>query len=65
MSWVKLNVLHWHVVDSQSFPIQISPFPEVSEKGAYSEDMVYTPSDVESLISYAAAVSSRKSLVLV
>jgi len=55
MSWVKLNTLHWHVVDSQSFPLQIPSHPELSQKGAYSSEMTYSPSDVKDLISYAAA----------
>jgi len=57
MSWVKVNMFHWHIVDSQSFPLQIPGFLEISEKGAYSATSVYTPKDVETIVSYAAAVS--------
>ncbi|TFY84002.1 hypothetical protein EWM64_g19 [Hericium alpestre] len=55
MSWVKMSSFHWHVVDSQSFPLQIPGFEEIVEKGAYSSDSIYTPSDVKELTSYAAA----------
>ncbi|KAA1478991.1 N-acetylhexosaminidase [Dentipellis sp. KUC8613] len=54
MSWVKLSTFHWHVVDSQSFPLQVPGFEELSQKGAYSADAVYTPGDVQELVSYAA-----------
>ncbi|EJC98475.1 beta-hexosaminidase [Fomitiporia mediterranea MF3/22] len=55
MSWAKFNTLYWHVVDSQSFPLEVSPFPELSQKGAYSAERVYTEGDVQDIIDYAAA----------
>ncbi|RDB14630.1 Beta-hexosaminidase 2 [Hypsizygus marmoreus] len=55
MSWVKINTLHWHVVDSQSFPLVVPGFTELSAKGAYSAGQVYTPSDVKEIVQYAAA----------
>ncbi|KAG6818386.1 hypothetical protein H0H93_005346, partial [Arthromyces matolae] len=55
MSWVKINTLHWHVVDSQSFPLVVPGYTELSAKGAYSSDQVYTAADVQDIISYAAA----------
>ena len=55
MSWVKLNQFHWHIVDSQSFPLQIPGFEELSASGAYDSSSVYSPSDVSDIISYAAA----------
>ncbi|KAJ7205655.1 N-acetylhexosaminidase [Mycena rebaudengoi] len=55
MSWVKINTLHWHVVDSQSFPLVIPGFTALAAKGAYSSSDVYTPSDVKEIVSYAAA----------
>ncbi|EMD39630.1 glycoside hydrolase family 20 protein [Gelatoporia subvermispora B] len=53
MSWVKMSQLHWHVVDSQSFPIQITGFMDLAEKGAYSSSMIYTPEDVQDIVQYA------------
>lgn len=55
MSWVKLNTFHWHVVDSQSFPLVVPGFTELSAKGAYSSDQVYTTNDVKDIVQYAAA----------
>ncbi|KIP03090.1 glycoside hydrolase family 20 protein [Phlebiopsis gigantea 11061_1 CR5-6] len=54
MSWTKMSQFHWHVTDSHSFPLQVPGFEEVAEKGAYAQDMIYTPADVQDVITYAA-----------
>ncbi|RXW23792.1 hypothetical protein EST38_g2061 [Candolleomyces aberdarensis] len=54
MSLVKMSVFHWHVVDSQSFPLTIPGFEELAQKGAYSSEEIYTSSDVQSIVKYAA-----------
>ena len=55
--FLQINQFHWHIVDSQSFPLQIPGFTDLSAKGAYSSSQVYSPSDVKDIISYAGAVS--------
>ncbi|KAI0060417.1 N-acetylhexosaminidase [Artomyces pyxidatus] len=55
MSWVKINTFHWHVVDSQSFPLEVPGYTDLAQKGAYSASSVYSPSDVASIVSYAGA----------
>ncbi|KAI1788841.1 N-acetylhexosaminidase [Ganoderma leucocontextum] len=55
MSWVKLNQFHWHVVDSQSFPLQIPGFTDLAAKGAYSASQQYSPKDVQDIVAYAGA----------
>ena len=55
-----MSTLYWHVADSQSFPLQIPGFMDLSEKGAYDLSMVYTPSDIQDIVDYAGAVSSER-----
>ncbi|GAV86969.1 Glyco_hydro_20 domain-containing protein/Glyco_hydro_20b domain-containing protein [Cephalotus follicularis] len=52
MAYAKLNVLHWHIVDSQSFPLEIPSFPNLWE-GAYSISERYTMADAAEIVSYA------------
>jgi hexosaminidase len=42
-------MFHWHVVDSQSFPLEVPGFTELSQKGAYSADEIYSTSDVQDI----------------
>ncbi|CDO72185.1 Glycoside Hydrolase Family 20 protein [Trametes cinnabarina] len=55
MSWVKMSQFHWHVSDSQSFPLEVPGYTELASKGAYDPSMVYSPSDVQDIVSYAGA----------
>ena len=40
MSYNKLNVLHWHMNEQQSFPFVSQRVPELSAYGAYSKRLV-------------------------
>ncbi|KAF8719743.1 hypothetical protein HU200_024496 [Digitaria exilis] len=52
MTFSKLNVLHWHIVDEQSFPIQIPSYPKLWN-GAYSYSERYTFDDAIDIVQYA------------
>jgi hypothetical protein len=47
LSYAKLNTLHWHVVDDQSFPLEVRAFPKLQGMGSYSEAEKYTRLDVQ------------------
>lgn len=49
----KLNILHWHIVDDESFPIKLGSHPELSQYGKYSSKQIYTVEDVKELIRVA------------
>uniref|UniRef100_A0A182YEM4 beta-N-acetylhexosaminidase n=1 Tax=Anopheles stephensi TaxID=30069 RepID=A0A182YEM4_ANOST len=53
MAASKMNVLHWHLTDTQSFPIQLNRVAEMASYGAYDSSAVYSPNDVRKLIRYA------------
>ncbi|XP_024543671.1 beta-hexosaminidase 3 [Selaginella moellendorffii] len=52
MAYAKLNVLHWHVVDEESFPLEIPSFPELW-KGSYSISQRYNLDDAKAIVKYA------------
>ncbi|KAJ4702610.1 Beta-hexosaminidase [Melia azedarach] len=52
MAYAKLNVLHWHIVDTQSFPLEIPSYPKLWD-GAYSTSERYTVADAAEIVSYA------------
>ncbi|CAI5496276.1 unnamed protein product [Closterium sp. Naga37s-1] len=52
MAYAKLNVLHWHMVDSQSFPIETPSFPRLW-LGAFSLSERYTTDDMRYIVQYA------------
>ncbi|XP_078182328.1 beta-hexosaminidase 3-like [Carex rostrata] len=52
MTYSKLNVLHWHIVDDQSFPLEIPSYPKLWD-GAYSYSERYTINDATEIVRYA------------
>ncbi|KAL5569146.1 hypothetical protein UlMin_025721 [Ulmus minor] len=52
MSYAKLNVLHWHVIDEESFPLEVPTYPNLW-KGAYTKSERYTVEDAIEIVNYA------------
>ena len=52
MASVKLNVLHWHLVDFQSFPVDSQAAPRLVQ-GAYSPRETYSLADLAHVVAYA------------
>ena len=55
----KLNVLHWHMTDSESWPYQSARFPELSQAGAYCPECTYNASQIETVVKEAALLGIR------
>jgi hexosaminidase len=53
MAMNKLNVLHWHITDRESFPWQTESYPELAEKGAFHPKRIYTTKDIQTVINEA------------
>lgn len=54
LSYSKFNVLHWHIVDDQSFPYVSEKFPELSNVGAWNNKThIYTKGDIAMILEYA------------
>ncbi|KPM43625.1 hypothetical protein AK830_g2911 [Neonectria ditissima] len=52
MAWNKLNRLHLHITDSQSWPLEIPALPKLAEKGAYRKGLSYSPEDLKGIYEY-------------
>ena len=64
----KLNVLHWHVIDGESFPVVSDRFPLLSAKGAFKprqkgckkdSSCVYSQDTIRSIVQHAYARGIR------
>jgi hexosaminidase len=53
LSLSKINVLHWHIVDAESFPFDSQSEPDMV-KGAYTSDLVYSAGDIKRVTAFAA-----------
>eukprot|EP00761_Pharyngomonas_kirbyi_P009500 gb/GECH01009516.1/.p1 GENE.gb/GECH01009516.1/~~gb/GECH01009516.1/.p1 ORF type:complete len:728 (+),score=173.26 gb/GECH01009516.1/:1-2184(+) len=57
MSFHKLNVLHWHITDAQSFPLDTlsdTSFPDLAPKGAFDpQKTVYNSNEIKIIIQEA------------
>ena len=52
LPFAKLNVLHWHMSDTQSFPFESKTHPKLWD-GAYSSQEKYTQLDARKVVEYA------------
>ncbi|XP_049876897.1 probable beta-hexosaminidase fdl [Pectinophora gossypiella] len=50
MAATKLNTFHWHISDSQAFPLKLSSVPQLAVYGAFGTGAMYTTEDVRKLV---------------
>lgn len=53
LAYNKMNRIHIHATDSQSWPLEIPAIPELHQKGAYAQGKTYSPSDLATIQQYA------------
>lgn len=53
MFFNKLNRLHIHATDRESWPLEIPALPGLAKKGSYGESLTYSPEDVAQIQEYA------------
>ncbi len=58
MALSKLNVLHCHLADGQSWPVQMQSYPQMT-KDAYSGEEKYAQSDIKNVIASAQVRGMR------
>ncbi|KAK3169131.1 hypothetical protein Dsin_000018 [Dipteronia sinensis] len=59
MSGNKMNVFHWHITDSHSFPLVIPSEPDLAAMGSYGPQMQYSPDDVKNIVQFGLAHGVR------
>jgi hexosaminidase len=52
MATAKMNRLHLHATESQSWPLEIPSLPDLAAKGAYQPDLVWSTDDLEAVQAY-------------
>ncbi len=53
LAYNKMNTLHWHAVDADSFPLQMDAFPQLAAKGAFTPRATYSVSEQKEIVHYA------------
>jgi hypothetical protein len=48
-----MNVLHWHMTDAESFPLELKKRPDLAAKGAWAPGYTYSAADVADVVEYA------------
>jgi hexosaminidase len=54
LSYNKMNRLHWHVTDAQSWPLEVPAIPDLADKGVYEASQRYSTDDVKNLQEYGS-----------
>lgn len=53
LMFTKMSVFHWHITDSDSFPMQSISHPNLTLYGAFSPQQVYSEEDIQNVVQYA------------
>ena len=61
MAYTKLNVLHWHMTDDESFPVESTSLPSLAGSGAYSPAHTYSHDDIKEVVACARRTPNSRS----
>ncbi|CAD8044857.1 unnamed protein product [Paramecium primaurelia] len=50
----KLNVLHWHITDDESFPLLLTNYSQITNNSKFWKDGYFTKEDIQDIIEYAS-----------
>ena len=53
MAAIKLNVMHWHIVDAESFPFVSSKYSDLQYTSTYHPSAAYSKDAIKALVAYA------------
>ncbi len=53
----KMNILHWHIIDEDSFPMEVMSIPELSQFGQIAG--TYSQGDIKEIVSYGKSRGVR------
>ena len=60
LAFEKLNVMHWHAVDDESFPLEVLAKPTLAPRGAFGTiGHTYSRADVAKVVAYGRARGIR------
>lgn len=62
LAYNKFNILHLHITDSQSWPLEIPSMPNLAAKGAYRAGLSYSPADLRKIQLYGSLVGVEVNL---
>lgn len=53
MMFNKMNILHWHITDDQSFPWLLSSYPGLATNTKYGPDLYYSKQMMQDIVEFA------------
>lgn len=59
MAVAKFNVFHWHLVEDESFPVELKRFPAMWKNGGFIEGETYSRDQIKYIVDYATRLAIR------
>jgi len=59
MHIAKFNVLHWHLVEDESFPLELKTFQNVHKNAAFKQGETYSRAQVKQIVDHAQRLAIR------